>query len=384
MDHFIAFDRKTGVLTCEAGVTLRDILLLCSRPNDDGSYWFLSVTPGTKFVTVGGAIANDVHGKNHHRKGNFGCHVLSLKLLRSHEGCLTCSPSENAALFAATIGGLGLTGLIEQATLQLMRVPGLLMEVEDIAVDNLDEFYRLSAESEECWDYTVAWVDCLARGPELGRGIFSRGRHVAGTVCVGDLMPKISLPLSLPFSAINQLTLAAFNSVYRRKMLGAKVKKSTVPYNGYFYPLDGIGHWNRLYGYPGVYQYQCVLPPEKAPSVVRAQLEEIAASGAGSFLIVLKTFGVLPSPGMLSFPMAGTTLALDFPNHGARTLALLDRLDALTIQGEGRVYPAKDGRMASSAFSHYYPQAKDFSAHIDPRFSSSFWRRVAATNMETK
>jgi FAD/FMN-containing dehydrogenase len=376
MDHFIAFDRERGIIISEAGVTLRDILLLCATPNADGSHWFLAVTPGTKFVTVGGAIANDVHGKNHHRQGTFGRHVLSFRLRRSDGAVLICSPTENANYYSATIGGLGLTGLIEEVTLQLMRVPGLLIESEDIQIHNLDQFYQLSAESEDAWDYTIAWVDCLARGSEIGRGIFSRGRHVAGEMADDDLLPKLSVPITFPISAINQLTLAGFNRLYRRKLLGESIKKKTIPYNGFFYPLDGIGNWNRLYGRQGFYQYQCVIPAAQAKIVIRAQLEEIAKSGEGSFLIVLKTFANIKSPGMMSFPMEGTTLAIDFPNCGTSTLSLLNRLDTLTLAAGGRVYPAKDGRMASEAFQSYYTQVKEFESYKDPRFSSSFWRRV--------
>jgi FAD/FMN-containing dehydrogenase len=382
-DHFLAFDRAKGILSCEAGVTLRDVLRLCHRQNDDGSYWFLPVTPGTKFVTVGGAIANDVHGKNHHRHGTFGQHVLSFRLRRSDGTVLTCSPTEHAELFCATIGGLGLTGLIEEVTLQLIRVPGLQMEVEDISFQNLDAFYLLCRESERDWDYTIAWVDCLARGPDIGRGIFSRGRHIEGKATDDHLLPALSIPFPLPISLVNAVTLALFNSLYRRKLLGAQIKKKTVPYNSFFYPLDGIGNWNNLYGKNGFYQYQCVIPSLKAEAIIRAQLEQIARSGEGSFLIVLKTFEDRPSPGLLSFPMPGTTLAIDFPNRGPSTLALLNRLDALTLEAGGRVYPAKDGRMASHSFQGYYPKYKDFASFIDPRFSSSFWRRVTSEGKES-
>jgi len=332
----------------------------------------------------GGAVANDVHGKNHHRMGTFGRHLLSFRLRRSDGAIQTCSPEENADLFRATIGGLGLTGLIEDVTIQLMRVPGLQIEVEEIRLRNLNDFYRLSDESENNWDYTLAWVDCLARGDEIGRGIFSRARHRAGGLERGDLLPAISVASVPPISLVNCLTLSAFNALYRRKLLGKKIKRSIVPYDKFFYPLDGIGNWNKLYGRAGFYQYQCVVPSARAQETIRRMLEEIAQSGQGSFLIVLKTFGSMASPGMLSFPMPGTTLAIDFPNRGASTLALLDRLDMLTLSANGRVYPAKDGRMASSSFHLYYPQRKDFERHIDPRFSSSFWRRVTASGAEIK
>ncbi len=389
LDRFVSFDSGTGVLVCESGVTLRDILLLCAaRPNADGSFWFLPVTPGTKFATVGGAIANDVHGKNHHRQGSFGEHVEEIRLRRSDDALLACSPAENAELFRATIGGLGLTGLIEQATLRLMRVPGMHMAWEELRLDNLDAFYALTEESEKTWDYTVAWIDCLAQGKDVGRGIFSRGRHVEGAPAARDvgnrLLPRLSVPFAPPFSPLNRLTLGAFNALYRNKLMGAAMRTRRGFFDPFFYPLDSIGRWNLMYGPRGFYQYQCALPPDAAGAAVREQLETIARAGEGSFLIVLKTFGDRPASGLMSFPMKGTTLALDFPNRGASTLALLDRLDAITLAADGRVFPAKDGRMAAAAFQRYYPQWRDFARHVDPRFSSSFWRRVTAdsTNVE--
>jgi FAD/FMN-containing dehydrogenase len=383
MDHFIGFDRATGILTCEAGVSLRDILLLCSVPNADGSYWFPPVLPGTKYVTVGGAIANDVHGKNHASHGTFGRHVLSFKLRRSDGLCVCCAPTQNADLFRATIGGLGLTGLIEESTLQLMRIPGLGMEVEDITINTLDEFFALTAESAGAWDYTVAWVDSLARGGDKGRGIFSRARHIAGNSRVDHLSPRFSVPIVPPFGVVNKITSPLLNWVYRHKLGGGKKKKIT-SYPDFFFPLDPIGNWNRLYGKAGFYQYQCVIPAAHARETILSLLDQIAHSGQGSFLAVIKTFGAITSPGMLSFPLQGTTLAIDFPNRGSETRDLLDRLDSLTLAAGGRVYPAKDGHMSSSAFFRYYPKAKDFSPFIDPRFSSGLWRRVTSSGRGNK
>jgi FAD/FMN-containing dehydrogenase len=381
LDRFIGLDPASGVLECEAGVSLAAILRLLELRNAQPA-WFLPVTPGTKFVTVGGAIANDVHGKNHHRTGCFGNHVLSLRLLRSDGSLLHCSREENPELFAATIGGLGLTGLILSARIALMRVPGLWLEAEDIRYHRLEQFYALSEESLAEWDYSVAWIDCLASGAELGRGIFSRARHTAQrpqgpASAPAAAPPRLSLPLDLPGFALNRLSIGAFNALYWRKAPAAP-KRRICHYNPVFYPLDAIGRWNRLYGSRGFYQYQCAVPGSGAGAAVRELLGAIAAAGEGSFLAVLKTFGDVPSPGMLSFPMPGVTLALDFPNRGPRTLTLLQRLDDITSAAGGRIYPAKDGRVSAAAFQQGYPRWREFSRWVDPHFSSSFWRRVSA------
>lgn len=374
LDHVRSFDTARGVLDAEAGLSLKDILVLAAQ---QGGEWFLPVTPGTKFVTLGGAIANDVHGKNHHGAGCFGNHVLSLTLMRSDGTVLTCSPQENAELFRATIGGMGLTGVILSARIALKAVPGPWLESEDIRYDSLDGFYELTAQSLAAWEYTVAWVDCLARGATLGRGIFSRARHAAGkrpAPPVSD--PKLALPVSFPNMALNKLTLAAFNAFYIRRAERRPVRK-IVSFDKVFYPLDTIGRFNLMYGRRGFYQYQCVVPSAHEKVATRALLAEISRAGVGSFLAVLKTLGDTPSPGLMSFPMPGTTLALDFANEGASTLALLARLDAITRAAGGRVYAAKDGRVTAADFQAGYPQWRDFARHVDPGFSSSFWRRVS-------
>ncbi|MFC0408652.1 FAD-binding oxidoreductase [Roseomonas elaeocarpi] len=378
LDRFLRFDREAGVIEAEAGVTLAQILLLLGRAAEPGRSWFLPVTPGTKFVTVGGAIANDVHGKNHHSAGCFGNHVLWLDLLRSDGTVLRCSPTENAELFAATVGGLGLTGLVLAAAIQLKPVPSLWLEAEDIRYDTLREFHQLSAESLAEWDYTVAWVDCLARGPALGRGIFSRARHVSRAEPAPPpvMQPKLRVPVDLPGFVLNGATIGAFNGFYWRRAKRPSTPRITA-YEPVFYPLDAIGNWNRIYGARGFFQYQCVVPPEAAETAIPALLEAIAAARQGSFLAVLKTLGERRSPGMLSFPMPGVTLALDFPNRGTATRDLLDRLDAVTAAAGGRVYPAKDGRVSARDFRRGYPEWRRFAAQVDPRFSSNFWRRVA-------
>jgi len=377
LDRFIAFDPGTGLLEAEAGLSLAEVLSVLARPEAGGGGWFLPVTPGTRFVTLGGAIANDVHGKNHHRTGSFGRHVVSFDLARSDGSLLTCSPDGNAGLFAATVGGLGLTGLILRVRLRMMRVEGLAMETEDIAFGSLVEYFALAAESEAGWDYTAAWVDCLATGPALGRGIFSRARHAAGQgTAPPPIAPRRSLPVTPPLPLVNGLSLRAFNAAYRRR-LGASGRSHAIGgYEKVLYPLDAIGGWNRLYGPRGFHQFQCVVPPGEAPTVVAALLREIALSGQGSPLVVLKGFGDLPSPGQLSFPMEGTTLALDFPAKGPETLRLLGRLEAITVEAKGRLYPAKDSVMTAETFRSGYPAAADFARWIDPAFSSGFARRV--------
>lgn len=363
IDRFIAFDAETGVLTCEAGVLLADILDLVVPRG-----WFLAVTPGTRFVTIGGAIANDVHGKNHHAAGSFGDHVQAFELLRSDGSRLVCSREENADWFAATVGGLGLTGAITQATICLRRISGTAMTVKNTRFFGLEEFFAQNTEAEKLHEYAVAWIDCLASTP---RGVLMAGNHADGDAAAPRGAKRV--PVTLPFSLINGLSLRAFNAAYYGKPWPAETRQHYLPY---FYPLDAIHDWNRIYGKPGFYQYQCVVPPSSARAAVGEMLDSIATSGQGSFLAVLKNFGERLAPGLLSFPMPGTTLALDFPNHGAPTLTLFERLDAIVRAAGGRLYAAKDARMPGDFFRAAYPQWQTFSRFVDPAFSSGFWRRV--------
>jgi len=372
LDRFIDFDPATGVVRCEAGVTLANILDI-ALPRG----WFLPVTPGTRYATVGGAIGNDVHGKNHHRAGTFCHHVRCIELLRSDGSRQQLTPADSSGLFAATAGGLGLTGFITWVELQLRRVPGPWIETESIRFDNLDEFFELSRDSAEGFEYTVAWIDCLAKGANLGRGHFLRGDHAPGDAqaATPSSAPRRSMPLVPPVSLVNRLTLRPFNTLYYWRQ-PARHARQTSHYQSYFYPLDGINHWNRMYGPRGFLQHQCVLPPATARDATAALLAEIARSGRGSFLAVLKEFGDRPSPGLMSFPRPGTTLALDFPNDGPDLLKMLDRLDRIVSDAGGAVYPAKDARMSGALFRQAYPAWEAFSRFIDPRFSSGFWRRV--------
>jgi FAD/FMN-containing dehydrogenase len=377
LDRFESFDRTSGVLVAESGVRLADILAIIAKPEPSGGGWLPPVTPGTRFVTIGGAIANDVHGKNHHTVGTFGRHVLWLDLARSGGEMLRCSPTENSELFAATIGGLGLTGLILRVALQLRHVEGLAVEAEDIRFKTLDDFFVLSLESEMDWEYTAAWIDCFAKDRVAGRGIFSRARHVRGkSADPPSRAPRMEVLLTPPFSPVNPWTMKLANALYYRR-LGISGRRLMVgSYESVFYPLDAIGSWNRLYGPKGFHQFQCVIPQNNAKIAVAVLLRETANAGEGSMLAVLKMFGGLSSPGLLSFPMLGTTLALDFPARGQRTLDLLSRLEQITVNAGGRVYPAKDSAMSVDAFRVGYPAIDRFRASIDPRFSSAFARRV--------
>lgn len=368
LDRFIAFDRATGELECEAGVLLAEILDLAVPMG-----WFLPVTPGTRFATVGGAIANDVHGKNHHDAGSFGDHVIGLELERSTGERLWCGPDENTALFVATIGGLGLTGLILRARIRLAPVANAFMVTEAVKFRSLDAFWALNADAECDWPYAVSWIDCTDRH---GRGILLKGSHAPAQP--GGLPAwrekRRTFPVDPPISLVNGPSLRAFNFLYyHRPLPRGRVLSHYVPY---FYPLDAMLKWNRLYGRRGFYQYQSVLPPEAAREGTAAMLRAIADAGTGSFLAVLKTFGEARPRGLLSFPRPGATLALDFPEQGETTRRLFARLDAIVREAGGALYPAKDARMDGAMFRASFPGWEAMLPHIDPRFSSGFWRRV--------
>ncbi|MDJ0654286.1 MAG: FAD-binding oxidoreductase [Xanthomonadales bacterium] len=370
LNRFVSFDPEHGRLACEAGVLLGDIQRL-TLPRG----WMLSVSPGTQFVTVGGAIANDVHGKNHHRAGTFGRHVVSFELRRTDGSCLQCSPSENPELFRATVGGLGLTGVITRAEIQLKPVSGAYLDQQTVSFDHLDRFFELAAEADRQHEYTVAWIDCLARGPELGRGLLMTADHRDEANCSEPARRRLSVPFELPVSPVRSWSVRQFNRWYfnrQRRNAGRR----RVHYQPFFYPLDAVGQWNRVYGRSGFYQYQCVIPEGQAREAVSDILERVSDAGSGSFLAVLKRFGDLPSPGLLSFPMPGVTLALDFANQGQRTLDLMDSLDQLTHAAGGRVNPSKDARMSAAHFQQAYPGWKQLQGLADPGLSSSFWRRV--------
>lgn len=368
LDRFIRLDDASGRLLCEAGVLLRDIQQVAIPRG-----WRLPVTPGTQFVTVGGAIANDVHGKNHHAQGCFGDHVRSLSLLRTDGTHIECGPDHNPQWFAATVGGIGLTGCILTAEIQLSRTPGPWLETESIPYDNLAEFFRLSDASEADWEHTVSWIDCLSGGK--GRGLFLRGNHAQIAGEPQFQKKALAIPVEPPVSLVNGVSLRLFNTAYYH--LGKwRAGKRVQHYLPFFYPLDSIHEWNRIYGPKGFYQYQCVLPREYGEQGIASMLDEIAKSGMGSFLAVLKTFGQRAPVGMLSFPQPGVTLALDFPNCGERTEKLFIRLDAIVAEAKGRLYLGKDARMSRQLFEAGYPRLQDFIAYRDPGISSSMSRRL--------
>jgi FAD/FMN-containing dehydrogenase len=371
LDRLIAFDEETGLLRCEAGMTLAEILDLVVPRG-----WFLPVVPGTRWVSVGGAIANDIHGKNHHRAGTFGSHVTSLELVRSSGERVVCTPED--PLFQATVGGLGLTGLILWAELRLKRVPGAGISMERIRFPSLEAFFDLAGE-DQAFEYTVAWVDCLARGSRLGRGIYMRGDHASLKEPTPSPLAatRLRMPIEAPAGLINRFTTVAFNEAYYRRQLSRR-QRLTLPYTPFFFPLDAVADWTRLYGPGGFLQYQCVVPDDPGGQPTRTLLERISRSGEPASLGVLKRFGPARSPGWLSFPREGVTLAVDIPYRGPRTLALLEDLDAVVRASDGAVYPAKDARMSPESFAAFFPEASRLEAHRDPKFSSSFWRRVHA------
>ncbi|MFC0397217.1 FAD-binding oxidoreductase [Paraburkholderia rhizosphaerae] len=368
--RFISADWTAGILRAEAGVTLGDVLALAVPRG-----WMLPVTPGTQFVTLAGAVANDVHGKNHHLRGTFGRHVRRFSLLRSDRSPSECAPGENDELFRATIGGLGLTGVIEWVEIQLMPVQSSRISTTSIRFDNLDGFFALSNELDSQHEYAVAWVDCLASGASLGRGIYMCGDHATD----GDLsMPAArvrTVPFALPLSLINRYTLRPFNALYYRRQLH-RTAHADVDLLRFLYPLDSILHWNRIYGRRGFQQHQCVIPESAARDALRAILSAIARSGSGSFLAVLKRCGTLESPGLLSFPMPGVSLALDFPQHARRNDALFAQLDAIVCDAGGRQYPAKDAHMSGACFRAAYPAWQQLERNRDPALMSRFWQRT--------
>lgn len=372
LDRFILFDQTAGILRCEAGVSLAEILRLIVPRG-----WFLPVLPGTSFVTVGGAIANDIHGKNHHAAGSFGNFVRCFMLRRSAGPPLLCSGDCNPELFRATIGGLGLTGMIEWAEIALKRITNGWIDVETIRYDGLEDFFRLSAESEPRFEYLVAWVDTSSTGKSMGRGILARGNHNTDPSLSSKIPPTanaMEVPFDLPSFALNPVTIRLLNTAYYRKQL-RRFQRAVVPYRPFFSPLDGIGHWNRMYGNRGFLQWQCLVPTSEGRQAFSEIFATIVRSGLASFVSVMKTMGAIPSLGLVSFPGPGVTLALDFPNV-PDSFKLLERLDSLVSEAGGRIYPAKDARMSASHFQSFYPQWQSLERLRDPMFSSSLWRRL--------
>lgn len=366
LDRMLAFDPETGWLHAEAGVSIEELLRVFVPRG-----FFPPVTPGTKFVTLGGALACDVHGKNHHGDGSISNHVRGFDLLLGSGEVVHVTRESHPDLFKATVGGLGLTGIVLAMEIKLTPIASPMIEMESIRVEDLDHFFAVSSESA-AFTHTVSWIDCVTRGKAMGRGIFMRGRHAgaeapASTGLAGKVKdlahPLLDVPLDGPGWLLNQATIRAFNEVYfRRHPRGEKA--SLVHYEPFFYPLDAVRHWNRIYGKRGFLQYQMVVPRDPEHRAMRAILEAITRSGMGSFLAVIKEFGPIDN-GWLSFPRPGVTLALDFPNYGAPLLALLERLDAITLEAGGRVYLGKDARLSRAAFQRMYPDWEAWKAARD-------------------
>ena len=348
-DRILAFDADRGVVTCESGILLAEIIdLILPRG------WFVPVTPGTKFVTLGGMIAADVHGKNHHLAGSFANHVVSMDVALADGRVQRCGRDENAELFAATCGGMGLTGIILAASIRLIAIETAMIRQETLRARNLTEVMRLFEDSTD-WTYSVAWIDCLARGDGLGRSLLYRGEHArAGESprAKGELAAvrkrTCRVPFDFPAVALNRWSVGAFNEVYFRS---GRRGIRFLDCDAFFFPLDALLDWNRLYGRTGFVQYQCVLPKTASPAGLTALLDRIANSRQGSFLAVLKLLGKA-GDALLSFPMEGYTLALDF-RVSPETFSLLIELDAIVADHGGRLYLAKDARMGAGMLRGY-------------------------------
>ena len=370
MNRLIDFDAETGVLTAESGITLAQILDFAVPRG-----FFLPVTPGTKYVTLGGAIANDIHGKNHEVAGSFGSHVPQFCLVRSDGTKRVCSQTENPDWYAATIGGMGLTGVITWAQLRLKPIVSRMIDYEGIQFHGIDEFLDIKQRFAHV-DYTVSWVDCASTGKNFARGVFMAGDHSkVPAELTASPEPKLSLPFEVPGFALNHTTVSMFNTMFFHKQIKPHVK-TLQDYEPFFYPLDSILHWNRGYGKKGLTQFQYAIPWESAKEGTVAILREITQSGLASFLAVLKAFGDIPSRGMMGFPQAGIMLALDFPIKDGLTFPLLERLGDMTRDFGGRLYPAKDAAMTPAQFQTFYPQWEQFARFRDPAITSSFWERV--------
>lgn len=379
LDRLIAFDDATGELVCEAGVLLSDIIDAFVPRG-----WFVPVTPGTRMVTIGGMIASDVHGKNHHCAGSFCDHLLWLDLDPGNGRVLRCSVDENADLFAVTCGGMGLTGMIVRAAFRMVAIETAWMRQRTVRARDLHEAMALFEQSHD-WTYSVAWIDCLARGRDLGRSGILLAEHAKlgeldasrRTAPLARPLRKLrAVPIDLPGFALSGFNVAAFNRLYYAMQ---RPGEALVALDPYFYPLDALSDWNRIYGRRGFVQYQCVLPLAESERGLARLLETIADAGSGSFLAVLKRLGP-QSFGMLSFPMPGYTLALDFPAI-ADNLALLDRLDAITADHGGRVYLTKDARLSPAMLARGYPRLQEFrdlraQYGLDRRFSSLLSQRL--------
>lgn len=384
LNRFVAFDTHKGRVTVESGVLLRDVLRVTAPRG-----WILPAVPGTAMVTVGGAIANDVHGKNHHAKGSFGHYVVEIILRRTDGTVHTLTPKD--PLFAATVGGMGLTGFIVQATLALEPIAGNVLEQETFWFDDLEAFFALSdstTATEGEWPLCMGWLDTTAPLAKLGRGWFDRARWLPKgtdtTLPEAPPLPFVTVPFELPIPPINRLSVWAFNTLVGHLPRGG-VRR--VKWHGHYFLLDGVANTNLFYGPHGHYQFQFIVPRPEAERVILGVLKRVQAAGAASFQNVIKLMGPQKSVGLMSFPRPGVNFAMDFLNRGAPTLRMLKDLEELIMGAGGALYPAKDAVMSPASFRASYPQLKAFEAHVDPRISSDLWARVhaaAPTKPQTK
>lgn len=353
LNKFISFDRLNGIIECESGVLLSDVLEIAVPQG-----YFLYVTPGTKFVSVGGAIASDVHGKNHHAEGCFSEYVIEFKLMIENGDIINCSREENSDKFWATIGGMGLTGIILTAKFKLKNIESAYIRQESIKAENLDEIFNLFEESES-WTYTVAWIDCLQKGKNIGRSILMRGEHAFQHELPQKFKEKPlrlkkkfepTVPFYFPGFVLNALTVKIFNYFYYKKQSKKEVK-NFIDYETFFYPLDFVHDWNKIYGKSGFIQYQMMIPKESGKEGMKKILETIANSGNGSFLAVLKLYGKENPEAYNSFPFEGYSLALDFKVN-SKLKKLIDQLDDIVEQYNGKIYLTKDS-MSRSSLTNY-------------------------------
>jgi decaprenylphospho-beta-D-ribofuranose 2-oxidase len=360
LDRMRAFDAKAAILTIEAGALLSDVIATFGPRG-----YFPFVVPGTKHVTIGGAIAADVHGKNHHRDGGFGNYVESLVLVTTGGQTIRTSRVENAELFDATIGGMGLTGIIIEAQLRLRPIETGWIRQKTVVAPRLDAALAALEETDSA-NYSVAWIDCLARGSNLGRSLIFVGEHMRRDELDENAArqpfprlrnPRLSIPFAAPNVFLNKWSIGGFNEIYFRRGAANAGEFSAIPLDRYFFPLDGIANWNRLYGRQGFVQHQCVLPSSVALPFLEEILNRVAARGNASFLAVLKKLGT--ANGLLSFPLPGYTLALDFPIESG-ILSFLHTLDELVVAAGGRLYLAKDARQSAATFEAGYPELSRF------------------------
>ncbi len=358
-NHILDFDSEAGAVCCQSGVTLQDLLEVFVPKG-----WFLPVTPGTKFITVGGALASDIHGKNHHVAGCFGDHVTNCTLILPNGERVSCSPTENQEIFSATRGGMGLTGMIDTVTFNLKKIESSYIRQRQVKAKNLGEILELF-DTYKSHTYSMAWIDCLKGGNNFGRSIMMMGEHATldeltekqrKSPLSSQVSPKINMPINLPEFVLNSFSIKAFNLLYYNKNT-RKVIENTVHYDPFFYPLDSILNWNRMYGKNGFVQYQFVLPLNNSEAGLRKIMNQIRQRGWGSFLTVLKLFGKQDS--LISFPMEGYTLALDFPMRRG-LFTFLDELDQLVLELGGRIYLSKDARMKPETFQKGYPNSQEF------------------------